>query len=45
MVVEWVYAEGGIMDAEAAEMIDMGGQEKDYRDEGRFCSNGWRRKS
>ena len=35
------YAEGGgIMDAEAAEMIDMGGQEKDYRDEGGFVAMG-----
>ena len=33
-------AEGGIMDAEAAEMIDMGGQEKDYRDEGGFVAMG-----
>lgn len=33
-------AEGGIMDAEAAEMIDMGGQEKDYRDEGGFVAIG-----
>lgn len=34
------YAEGGIMDAEAAEMIDMGGNEKDYRDEGGFVAMG-----
>jgi hypothetical protein len=34
------YAEGGIMDTEAAEMIDMGGQEKDYRDEGGFVAMG-----
>ncbi len=33
-------AEGGIMDAEASEMIDMGGQEKDYRDEGGFVAMG-----
>ena len=39
-------AEGGIMETEeASEMIDMGGMEKDYREEGGFCSNGWRRKS
>ena len=35
------YAEGGgIMDTEQAEMIDMGGQEKDYRDEGGFVAMG-----
>jgi hypothetical protein len=35
------YAEGGgIMDTEEAEMIDMGGQEKDYRDEGGFVAMG-----
>ena len=36
------YAEGGgIMDTEeASEMIDMGGQEKDYRDEGGFVAMG-----
>ena len=29
------YAEGGIMETEeASEMIDMGGQEKDYRETG-----------
>ena len=33
-------AEGGIMDAEAAEMIDMGGMEKDYRNEGGFVAMG-----
>jgi len=33
-------AEGGIMDAEASEMIDMGGNEKDYRDEGGFVAMG-----
>jgi hypothetical protein len=33
-------AEGGIMDTEQAEMIDMGGQEKDYRDEGGFVAMG-----
>jgi len=33
-------AEGGIMDAEAAEMIDMGGQEKDYRETGGFVEMG-----
>ena len=32
--------EGGIMEAEASEMIDMGGQEKDYRDEGGFVAMG-----
>ena len=35
------YAEGGgIMDTEQAEMIDMGGMEKDYRDEGGFVAMG-----
>ena len=36
------YAEGGgIMETEeASEMIDMGGQEKDYRDEGGFVAMG-----
>ena len=34
------YANGGIMDTEASEMIDMGGQEKDYRDEGGFVPLG-----
>jgi len=35
------YAGGGIMDTEeASEMIDMGGQEKDYRDEGGFVAMG-----
>ena len=35
------YAEGGgIMDTEQAEMIDMGGNEKDYRDEGGFVAMG-----
>ena len=33
-------AEGGIMDAEAAEMIDMGGNEKDYRETGGFVEMG-----
>jgi hypothetical protein len=34
-------AEGGIMGTEeASEMIDMGGQEKDYRDEGGFVAMG-----
>ena len=34
-------AEGGIMETEeASEMIDMGGQEKDYRDEGGFVAMG-----
>jgi len=33
-------AEGGIMNTEEAEMIDMGGQEKDYRDEGGFVAMG-----
>ena len=34
-------AEGGIMDTEeASEMIDMGGMEKDYRDEGGFVAMG-----
>ena len=32
--------EGGIMDAEASEMIDMGGMEKDYRNEGGFVAMG-----
>ena len=32
--------EGGIMETEASEMIDMGGQEKDYRDEGGFVAMG-----
>jgi len=32
--------EGGIMDTEAAEMIDMGGMEKDYRNEGGFVAMG-----
>jgi len=31
---------GGIMDTEQAEMIDMGGMEKDYRDEGGFVAMG-----
>ena len=35
------YAEGGgIMDTEQAEMIDMGGQEKDYRETGGFVEMG-----
>ena len=35
------YAEGGgIMDTEQSEMIDMGGNEKDYRDEGGFVAMG-----
>jgi hypothetical protein len=33
-------AEGGIMNTEEAEMIDMGGNEKDYRDEGGFVAMG-----
>jgi len=33
-------AEGGIMETEQAEMIDMGGNEKDYRDEGGFVAMG-----
>ena len=34
-------AEGGIMETEeASEMIDMGGNEKDYRDEGGFVAMG-----
>jgi len=33
-------AEGGVMDTEQAEMIDMGGNEKDYRDEGGFVAMG-----
>ena len=33
-------AEGGIMDTEQAEMIDMGGQEKDYRETGGFVEMG-----
>ena len=32
--------EGGIMDAEASEMNDMGGMEKDYRNEGGFVPIG-----
>jgi len=32
--------EGGIMEAEASEMIDMGGMEKDYRNEGGFVEMG-----
>jgi len=32
--------EGGIMEAEASEMIDMGGMEKDYRNEGGFVAMG-----
>jgi hypothetical protein len=32
--------EGGIMDAEASEMIDMGGMEKDYRETGGFVEMG-----
>ena len=32
--------EGGIMESEAAEMIDMGGMEKDYRNEGGFVAMG-----
>ena len=33
-------AEGGIMDTEQAEMIDMGGKEKDYRETGGFVDMG-----
>jgi hypothetical protein len=33
-------AEGGIMDTEQAEMIDMGGNEKDYRETGGFVEMG-----
>ena len=33
-------AEGGIMNTEEAEMIDMGGQEKDYRETGGFVEMG-----
>jgi hypothetical protein len=33
-------ANGGIMEAEASEMIDMGGQEKDYRETGGFVDLG-----
>jgi len=33
-------AEGGIMDTEQAEMIDLGGQEKDYRETGGFVEMG-----
>ena len=33
-------AEGGIMDTEASEMIDMGGNEKDYRETGGFVEMG-----
>ncbi len=32
--------EGGIMEAEASEMIDMGGMEKDFRNEGGFVAMG-----
>jgi hypothetical protein len=32
--------EGGIMESEAAEMIDMGGMEKDFRNEGGFVAIG-----
>ena len=32
--------EGGIMDTEEAEMIDMGGMEKDYRNTGGFVEMG-----
>jgi len=32
--------EGGIMEDEASEMIDMGGMEKDYRNEGGFVAMG-----
>ena len=32
--------EGGIMEAEESEMIDMGGMEKDYRNEGGFVAMG-----
>jgi len=32
--------EGGIMGSEAAEMIDMGGMEKDFRNEGGFVAMG-----
>jgi hypothetical protein len=32
--------EGGIMEAETSEMIDMGGMEKDYRNEGGFVAMG-----
>jgi len=32
--------EGGIMESEAAEMIDMGGMEKDFRNEGGFVAMG-----
>ena len=32
--------EGGIMDSEASEMIDMGGMEKDFRNEGGFVAMG-----
>ena len=37
--------EGGIMDAEAAEMIDMGGMEKDYRETGGFVEMGGKEKA
>jgi len=33
-------ADGGIMNTEEAEMIDMGGMEKDYRNEGGFVAMG-----
>ena len=37
--------EGGIMDAEASEMIDMGGMEKDYRETGGFVEMGGKEKA
>jgi hypothetical protein len=37
--------EGGIMETEASEMIDMGGMEKDYRNEGGFVAMGGEEKA
>ena len=37
--------EGGIMEAEASEMIDMGGMEKDFRNEGGFVAMGGKEKA
>ena len=34
------YAEGGIMETEQSEMLDLGGMEKDYREEGGFVPIG-----
>ena len=37
--------EGGIMETEASEMIDMGGMEKDFRNEGGFVAMGGKEKA